>query len=131
MQKNERRLLIFMIEMAIFSAIMIFSIVNRFQHPQILFWGILVAFAAIIAIEIAPTLKDTVILVIGMIILAIAGTVVDKFVSYFFGSDTLIGFIVTCIALAPFYFPLAGHFVNLCKKRVRLMKKEDLESKCK
>lgn len=126
----EKRLLLFIIEMAIFCAIMFLGIVYKFQHPQIFGYGLLAGFAALIAIEIAPTLKDTIILVIGMIILAIAGTVVDKFVSSFFGRDTFTGFIVSGVALAPVYFSVFGHFVNMCKKRVSLMKKEKLESKC-
>ena len=131
-KKTEKRLLIYMIEMVAFCAIMIFGIVYGPQHPQIFFWGVLAVFATVIAIEIAPTLKDTIILVIGMIVLATAGTGVDKLVSHFFGKDTLIGFIVSCVLLAPFYFPLAGHFLKMCKKMVKRMKKEEeLESESK
>lgn len=125
MKKIEKRLLIYMIEMVAFCAIMIFGIVFGPKNPQIFGCGILALFAIIIAIEITPTLKDTIILVIGMIVLAIAGTGVDKLVFHFFGKDTGIGFIVSCVLLAPFYFPLAGHFFKMCKKKAKQMKKED------
>lgn len=131
-KKTEKRLLIYMIEMVAFCTIMIFCIVYGPQHPQIFFWGVLAVFTTVIAIEIAPTLKDTIILVIGMIVLATAGAGVDKLVSHFFGNDTLIGFIVSCLLLAPFYFQLAGHFLRMCKKMVkRTKKKEELESESK
>lgn len=120
-----------MIEMVTFCAIMIFGVIYGHQHPQIFFWGVMTVFVVIIAIEIVPTLKDIIILVVGMIVLAIAGTGVDKLVSHFFGRDTLIGFVVSCILLAPFYFPVAGHFLNMCKKMVKRMKEKELESKSK
>lgn len=87
-------------------------------------------FTTIIAIEIAPTLKDSIILVIGMIILAIAGAGIDKLVSHFFGNDTLVGSIVNCVFLAPFYFPLAGHFLKMCKK-MQIKKQEEFERESK
>ena len=131
-KKTEKRLLIYMIEMVAFCAIMIFGIVYGSQHPQIFFWGLLAVAAIVIAIEIVPTLKDTIILIIGAIILSTAGAGIDKLVSHFFGNDTLIGFIVSCVLLSPFYFPLFGHFLKMCKKMVKRMKKEEeLESESK
>ena len=130
MIKEEKRLLIYMIEMVAFCTIMIFCIAKGPQHPNIFFLGVLAILAIVVAIEIAPTLKDTIILVIGMIVLATAGVGVDKLVSHFFGEYTLIGFIANCILLAPFYFPLSRHFWKMCKKMLNKMKeKKERESK--
>lgn len=126
MKKDEKRLLFFMI--AFIIAIISFStiMVLMFIYPQISFWSLMAFFVIIIGIVIAPTLKDTIILVVGMIIGAIVGTFVDKFVSHYFENLTLIGFIVQSVFLAPVYLPLSRHFVNMCRKRVRLMRQQEL-----
>lgn len=127
-KKTEKRFLIYMIEMVAFCAIMIFGIFFGHRHPQVFFWGIIAIFATIVAIEIAPTWKDTILLVIGMIVLAVAGTAIDKLVDHFLGGHRIIGFIVSCVLLAPFYFPLFKHFCNMCKKAVIRMKQELTEN---
>lgn len=126
MEKTKKRLLIYMIEMVAFCAVMIFGIIYGPQHPQIFFWGILAVFATVVAIEIAPTLKDTIILVIGIIVLATLGAGVNKLVSHLFGKDTLMGCIVSCVLLAPFYFSLSSYFLKMCKEMVKRIKKDEI-----
>lgn len=123
-KKAEKRFLIYMIEMVVFCAIMIFGIFFGHRYPQIFFWGIIVVFATVVTIEIAPTWKDTMLLVIGMIVLAVVITAIDKLVDQFLGEHRIIGFIVSCVLLAPFYFPLFNHFCNMCKKAAIRMKQE-------
>lgn len=66
---------------------------------------------------IKPTLKDTIILIVGMIIMSIAGAGINKLVLYFSLNDTLPGFLLSLLLLAPFYFPVALHFVKMCTKQ--------------
>lgn len=131
MKKIEQRFVVLIFEMAAFCAIMLFGIFCGPQHPQIFFWGGMIVLGSIIAIEVAPSFKDTCRLVFGMIVLAIAGTIIDKIVSYFFGNGTILGDLIECILLAPFYFPLASHFLNMCKTMVRRLKEEDAKQKSK
>lgn len=112
----DKRSLIFVIEMGAFCTIMIFGIVFGPQYPQIFFWGVMAVFATVLATIVKPNCKDTIILVIGMIVLAIAGSIIEKIVSLFFGRDTIINFILCCICMAPLYCPLARHFINMVKK---------------
>ena len=122
MKKTEKRLLIYLIEMVALCTIMIFGVAYGHQYPQIFFWVGLTVFAAIITIEVAPTLKETITIVIGIIVLATIGAIVDKLVSFFFGNDTIIGSIVSCVLLAPFYISLAGYFLKMCKKMLKHVK---------
>ncbi len=124
--KAEKRVLIYIMEMGVFCSIMVFGIFYGPQYPQIFFWSIMAAFAAIIAIEIAPTLKDAIILIVGMIVLAIATEMVDKLVNHFF-DNTFIKFVMNGVLLAPFYIPVANHFRKMCKKAEIRMKKEEAD----
>lgn len=124
MKKNEIRFIVYLLEMIAFGGILLFGIFCGHEHPQMFFWGIMAMFAISVASYISPSLKDTVILIVGMIILATAATLIDKIVCHFFGNSFL-AFIVQMALLAPFYIPLARHYLNMCKKAIIRWKQED------
>lgn len=124
--KNTNRILITMFEMFAFCVILILGLFYGRQHPLIFLFGILTLFVAVLAIEVIPTKKDSILLAVGMIILAVAGTVVDKIIThFFFESNFLIRLIVECILLAPFYFPVFNHFCKMCSQMAKRLVKED------
>ncbi len=82
------------------------------EHPQVVFWGFVSIFVGVIFNEIAPKPKDFMILVAGMILLAIGGTIADKIVKL----DNIVGFIIKCIIIYPFFTPVWNHFIQMCVK---------------
>ena len=125
----EKRFWVYILEMAAFSAILLFDIFYGSQHPNLFLWGLMGLFAIIIAIELVPTKKDVVILLVGMAALAIWGTLVDKLVNYLFGEHFLLCFIASLVLMAPVYFPLFFHFCRICQKAAQRMKRELSEHK--
>lgn len=123
-RKIQKRFLFLILAMVAFCAIMLFGIFRGDQHPQIFFWSLMAFFAAVIVIIITPTMKDAAILIVGMLILAAAGQGVDMLLDYLHMKDTLLGFIISLVLLAPFYFPLFIHFMKMCRKSVIRMKQE-------
>lgn len=116
MKKTEQRILCFIILMAFFCAIMIFGLFLGPKYPRIFFWGLITFFVAVVGIFVAPTPKDFLLLMGGMILLGIVG----ELASLFFTPDTLGGFIGTCISIAPVALPLGLHFCKMCAKSKRL-----------
>lgn len=129
MKQIEKRVWIFMLELVAFCAILLFGIFYGHQYPDLFFWGFMVLFVIIIATGLAPTKKDVVILLVGMAILAIWGTLVDKLVNYLFGEHSLLCFIASLVLMAPVYFPLFFHFCKICQKAVQRLKRELPERK--
>lgn len=125
----EKRFWIYILECMALCAILLFGIFYGPQYPNLFFWGFMGIFAVIVAIELTPTKKETIILLVGMAVSAIVGTLVNKLVVFLLGEDSLLGFILSLILLAPIYFPLAGYFYKICQKAVRKMKQEELKNK--
>lgn len=120
----EKRFWVYILEMAAFCVILLFGIFYGSQHPNLFFLGLMGLFAIIIAIELVPTKKDVIILLVGMAILAIWGTLVDKLVNYLFGRDSILGFLLSLVLMAPIYFPLFSHLCKMGQKAVQWMKQE-------
>jgi len=112
-----------------FCAILLFGMFYGSQYPNLFFWGLMGILAIIIAVRLAPTKKDTIILLVGMAVLSIAGHWVDKLVNFFFGTNSFIGFLVSLVLLSPIYFPLWNHFCKMRQTVAWKMKLEDLKDK--
>lgn len=117
MKFTDKQSVLCLIEMIAFCAVMLYGMIYGPKHPQIFFWSMMAVFASVVLTMIKPTLKDTIILIVGMIIMSIAGAGINKLVLYFSLKNTLPGFLLSLLLLAPFYFPVALHFVKMCIKQ--------------
>lgn len=123
MKKNlKKQFLAFMLLMVGFTAVMIFGVIYGPQYPQLFFWGIMSIFAVVFGILVAPTIKDFVILIIGMVALAIVGTIANTVAKYFFSESSFGYFIMILLITAPAYIPLYNHLIKMIKNS-RLSKK--------
>lgn len=124
MKQIEKRLWIYMLELIAFCGILLFGIFYGSQYPDLIFWGFMVLFAIIIAIELTPTKKDVVILLVRMVALTILGTPVDKLVHYLFGVDSIPRLFLSLVLMAPIYLPLFAHLCKMGQKAVQRMERE-------
>ena len=110
--RDNTRVLIYFLEMALFLVMLIFTIMKGPENPQIVFCGFMFLFVIVIVNEVRPKLKDFIILIAGMIFLAIGGTIADKLVKF----DNIVGFIIKCVIVYPFFIPVWNHFIKMCTK---------------
>jgi len=103
-------------------ASLLFGIFLGPKYPDVFFWSFMVVFAAVVALYVATTVKDVLLLVGGMIALGIWATIVESFILHSLSEG--VRFILSCILLAPVYCPLAVHFVRMTAKRQHLNKEE-------
>lgn len=127
MKKIKNNPFIFLSLMIAFSIIMMFGIFFGHQFPQIFFGGIIIILTAILIIYLAPTIKEFILFVGGMILLAIAGYLTDRFIKPLFGAHTILGDIACMICIAPVYFPLFFYFLKLCLKMIKRDQSDDSE----
>lgn len=116
---------IFLLLMIAFSIIMMFGIFFGSKLPQIFFWGIIIILTAILVIYVAPTIKETILLVVGMIVFAIVVYLTDIFIQPLFGAHRILGDIACMICIAPIYFPLVSYFLKLCLKMIKRDQSDD------
>ena len=119
MKKFSNSPAVFMGIMLATCASLLFGIFFGPKYPNIFFWSFMAVFAAVVALYVSTTVKDTVFLIGGMVILGLWGTIVENYILSSL-SDGIVRFILSCILLAPGYCPLATHFVKMTAKRKRL-----------
>lgn len=125
----EKRFLLYILWCTAFCAILLFGMFYGSQYPNLFFWGLMGILTIFISIGLTPTKKDAIILLVGMVVLSIAGHWVDQLVNFFFGTNSFIGFLVSLVLLSPIYFPLWNHLCKMCQIAAWKMKQADLKDK--
>lgn len=116
MKKLRNNVFVYMFLMLAFLVSMLFGIFYGPSHPQLFFWMIMTVFAGVVAMYVATTIKDLILLIVGMILLGVVGQLVDEILLVRL-PEGIFKFIVQCICMAPIYCPLAMHFVKMSKTR--------------
>lgn len=117
MKKLQNDPFVFIFFEVVFLAALLFGIFFGPEHPNIFFFSIMGVFAGVIAVYVAPTTKDVVLLAGGMILLAIFGTISDMIVPKSW--NWILRLVIQCVFTAPIYIPTALHFVRMVIKGYR------------
>ena len=58
MEKIEKRILVYLLEIVAYCAIILFGFFYGAQHPEIFFWGLMATLAVILINEVAQLLRN-------------------------------------------------------------------------
>lgn len=114
MNKLKNSPFVYILAFGAYCACMLFGIFFGSNHPDIFFWSFVIVFVAIIAIYVTPSIKDSIILVGGMLLLAFVGEIVHNLIPVHW--NELLKLLIQCLVLSPVYLPLYKHFIKMVVK---------------
>lgn len=126
MKRIQNNPFVFIFFEALFLATLLFGIFFGPEHPNIFFYSIMGVFACVVAIYVVPTIKDVALLVGGMILLAIVGTISDMLVPE--NCNRSLRLVIQCICTAPVYIPMALHFMKMVVKGRKKNQQKETET---
>ena len=121
MKNTEKNVLIFLLLMGTFCAIMISGIFLAPKYSQFFFHGIMILSFVALVFAGSPTFKDFLFLILALIVLGVTANIVGGK----FDANTLLGFIVHAVCLAPIYCFLLKHVIKILVQTKRRNQIED------
>ena len=120
MKKFSQNPIIYIIIMGLTNALLFFGIFFCKKYPKEFFFGILLLFSIVVALYIATTKKDCLLLIGGMLIFSIYSQSLDSFLSRH--CSGIAHFIIFIFLAFPVFCPIYFHLTKMIYRRKKINK---------